>query len=108
METAFACCQHEKEVMLMGITKKNRGICSTCVHLEKCAYRAGTDQPIWFCEAFDDTIAIETQTKPVSPEKFSKLTYSNGYLGLCVNCDHREYCMNAKQAGGVWHCEEYA
>lgn len=27
--------------------------------------------------------------------------------GLCVNCDHRDYCSYPKPAGGVWSCGEY-
>ncbi len=107
METVFADAEQAEEVMVMEDVNGKMGICSTCIHLEDCVHRKNADQAIWFCEDFDDSVAVETRKPEVSTERHKSTPIENGYMGLCVNCDHREYCINAKQAGGVWQCEEY-
>jgi len=93
---------------IMESSSKEQGICSTCVHLENCEHRRKTTGPIWFCEDFDDYVPEKAERKikpagtPPQPDP-----NDDKFMGLCVNCDHRFTCVNAKQPGGVWFCEEY-
>ena len=107
MEAASAHSQSREEDLTMEPFKTNQGICSTCNHLGDCEHYRCSDQPIWFCEDFDNTIQVKSDPSDkavTSPPPIIE----NGYMGLCVNCDHRESCINAQKPGGVWHCEEYS
>ncbi len=33
---------------------------------------------------------------------------SDSLLGLCANCEKREFCNYPRPEGGVWRCEGYA
>lgn len=88
--------------------EKITGICSTCDHVEGCLYRFESGLVIWFCEQFEN----QTSAKPMNFSVGKKLptppVEQNDYLGLCVNCEHREECIHAKTPGGIWQCEEYS
>jgi len=96
------------QVATMNKTDKVAGICVTCNHLKDCLHRLANGHVIWFCEEFDDYV-------PPKPRKLAnpaKQVHSNpgnheGYMGLCVNCEHRAECIHSKTPGGIWHCEEY-
>jgi len=89
------------------VPKKNVGICSTCIYLKDCLHKFSNGRVIWFCEHFDSGTPIE-KPQPVD-WKESMMTFSDNeqFKGLCVNCEHRFYCKQARINGGVWHCEEY-
>ena len=80
------------------------GLCSTCNNAPSCFHRArrGVAQ---YCELFDNFVADPVNDPPVSAPPVR--THSNGYQGLCMNCDHRETCRPLQSEGGVWHCENY-
>lgn len=85
-----------------------RGLCVTCNHLESCKHRLN-GLVVWYCEGFDDYVPPKTKPRVVSqPVKVSlKPNGADKLMGLCVNCEKRDYCVHAKKVGGVWHCEEY-
>jgi hypothetical protein len=94
------------------------GICTNCKHRATCTFAGCADRPKMFCEEFECEGAAcaepkkgigiayagrsEVEIEPVYTE-----SNSSQYMGLCVNCDNREYCKHPKPAGGVWYCEEY-
>lgn len=94
------------------------GICTTCKHRLTCTYPGSQDNPKLFCEEFEcegaqcsgaaGNIGVVTST-PIEPATGADSGGQCGtkYLGLCVNCENREYCKYPKPAGGVWFCEEY-
>lgn len=88
-----------------AVATKSIGICSTCNHFEDCLFRRRNGQPVWYCEEFDNFVALELAAIPeeieVVPNGEVKL------MGLCVNCEDRFTCTYPKPEGGVWHCEEY-
>lgn len=86
------------------------GLCATCNHAKTCSNCGTPEHPIFFCELFDDSVPVSASApaaevpKPKKPETFEN---AGEYKGLCTNCENRQSCTMAKQAGGVWHCEEY-
>ncbi len=90
------------------MTKKNQGICLTCVHFTQCSLRPADDsaKSIQFCEEYQTVClapVIVTNDKP----KDMKTLAPSGILGLCSNCNHYPYCSFPKPEAGVWHCEDY-
>ena len=83
------------------------GICSTCIHLDDCLHRLESGQVIWFCEEFDDFIPTEPLANTSNTDQPESPDAGGEFMGLCVNCEHRDYCVQAKTDGGVWFCEEY-
>jgi hypothetical protein len=82
------------------------GLCSTCNHNEKCIQANRNGRVINHCEEFDG-YAAPARIKPARKPLAQRFISPNGYMGLCVNCEKRETCMNAHSEGGIWHCEEY-
>lgn len=86
------------------------GLCSTCMYAPDCFNLMRSKDAILFCEEFDIypdpglQINSESLSKncPVSNED-----NDHKYIGLCINCEHRETCTTPVSEGGVWHCEEY-
>ena len=96
------------ELTIMETKRKNLGVCETCNHIEDCLHRFSNGMVIWFCEQFDDYVS----PKPLSIPKISTTSLNpgkvEGYLWLCVNCEHRTNCKHSKTPSGIWHCEEYS
>ncbi len=86
---------------------KSLGICSTCNHLNNCIHRLKTNHPIWFCEEFDDYTPSDIAAVIANPDIELSDNGRGEFMGLCINCENRFECPHAKQAGGVWQCEEY-
>lgn len=87
-----------------------QGLCSTCNHLQACLHRLENGLIVWYCEEFDDYVPPKVKARNVlqSVSVPPKPSGTDGLMGLCVNCEKRDYCVHAKKVGGVWHCEEYA
>lgn len=88
---------------------QNLDLCSTCRHASDCTYRIKSDRYIYYCEEFEIAPAVprNVQTVVCDQEKVNQQESDSSLKGLCVNCENRKTCMNTKQEGGVWHCEEY-
>jgi len=83
-----------------------QGLCAACVHgpyCERCR-----DEGIFYCDNFQDvsasvqaypTMGVHKPEEPTSGEE--------RLMGLCVSCERRGYCTNARKLGGVWVCDEY-
>ncbi|MCF8069873.1 MAG: hypothetical protein K9L30_14930 [Desulfobacterales bacterium] len=87
-----------------------QGICTNCDHNHSCGFLARAKEPVWFCEEFDDSGAVEntTATTPdYSSEVVALEMNSTQSLGICSNCDNLSTCKLPKAVGGLWHCEEY-
>lgn len=97
-----------EDVILEDISvPENLGICSTCNHLSTCIHRLKNNRPIWFCEEFDDYTPSDLMAVIDHPEIEEVNDDRNSFMGLCINCENRFDCPHAKQAGGIWQCEEY-
>ena len=86
------------------------GLCLTCSYASSCYNRIKSSDPILFCGEFDLYPNPDLQVNPVSlPQNSDPDDNQNdrAYTGLCINCDHREFCKLYKPDGGVWHCEYY-
>jgi len=90
--------------------ERELGICETCNHAPECVNLKVAQEPIWFCDQFEDYMPpAETLPSPAKLKKAAKLEQDgNGaYLGLCQTCAHKDNCANLRPGMGVWHCEEY-
>ncbi len=93
------------------------GLCTTCKHRQTCTFPGNSDNPKLFCEEFECVGASSSEGASgigvVSSKPVETLTEagngepSDEYLGLCVNCENREFCKHPRPAGGIWYCEEY-
>ncbi len=105
--------EHFREVGVKTEQTFYNDICSTCNHGEICVSKKTRQGPVWFCEEFDDYVAVkelyDTALQPTdSQERFSARGDEPGqFKGLCLNCENRHACSYLKPNGGVWHCEEY-
>lgn len=88
-----------------------QGLCETCDLAENCMNRKNSTCTVHYCEEFTESLNAPVhklrQVPSQLPSKSEVGIQQSGLKGLCVNCDHRESCENAKTIGGVWHCEEY-
>jgi hypothetical protein len=88
-------------------------LCSTCNHADICVSKKTRQGPVWFCEEFDDYVAVKelydtTLQGTDSQDRISAGGDNTGqFKGLCINCENRHTCNYLKPNGGVWHCEEY-
>jgi hypothetical protein len=83
-----------------------QGLCVTCVHYPACEHCH--EEGIFYCDNYEDhTSAIESPR--MHGDSAPPKVQNNGerLMGLCVNCERRAYCTNARRLGGVWVCEEY-
>jgi len=100
-----------RENYTLGVSLPNRkkpdGLCLTCNNDLNCTFVRKPNQPVLFCDEFDDfTPLIVNVTQPSTlPDNGGK--DSEKYKGLCVNCENRATCTLTKPVSGVWHCEEY-
>ena len=98
------------------------GICTTCNNILSCFFRKRHDQPVWYCEQFDNSdFTVENRIDysnsrskdfegsfNVLEKSFSELEEeSNHFEGLCSNCENRKSCSLQKPDCGVWYCGEY-
>ncbi len=91
----------------MSNTNAAAGLCASCKYDPECIYEAGSARVILQCEQFEMGFR-EPSAPPASVRpRATSDENSNGYAGLCSNCDHRETCIYPKPEGGVWRCEEY-
>ena len=90
---------------------KEKGICSTCNHMSTCIYLKKAEQPIYFCEEFDDYISSEItnlfQSIPSQTEFNKNREYSSEIKGLCINCDNNQACYFQIRTANISYCEEY-
>ena len=90
------------------VRKEVDGLCATCNNKPDCAHFKARG-PVHQCEEYDGYQEPRGRIEHIATTKKGN---GNGqeatkFKGLCVNCDHRETCVNANLEGGVWHCEEY-
>jgi len=100
----------------VSVTKQApSGLCATCVQAADCSYRARNDEAVWYCEEFMDSAAAPASASAeltvagrgaVGADDTEVVELERG-AGLCVNCRHNKTCLLPRNAGGVWHCEEY-
>ena len=89
------------------------GICSTCNDGKICVSKKTRRGPVWFCEQFDDYVAVkelyETAYQPTDSQDRSGIRADDSlrFKGLCINCENRQGCNYLKPNGGIWHCQEY-
>ena len=88
------------------------GLCINCNNKENCPYLAFMKGSVLCCEEYDifepqqQNNNVLLKNNPGETQIISN-TYSNGFQGLCMNCEHNSKCKSAKLPGGIWHCEEY-
>ena len=83
-----------------------QGLCVTCVHYPACEHCH--EEGIFYCDNYEDQSSPVLSPRAHEHPHAAKLP-ENGerLMGLCVNCERRAYCTNARKLGGVWVCEEY-
>ena len=87
------------------------GLCSTCTLANICTLPPRQkEQRVVHCEEFDKGYTVEPfRTKkdffPYNQEEVEANPIS--FLGLCRNCEKRNFCTLVKPLSGIWHCEEY-
>ena len=102
----------------MKAQHQNTNICPTCIYASECVHYQNSQsacKPIWFCENFDNTTALQVaENEEIYSEERSSQSSKPGIeaipgrmKGLCTNCDNRASCLFPIVEGGVWHCEEY-
>ena len=102
----------------MKAQPQNTNICQTCNYASECVHYQNSQiacKPIWFCENFDNTTALQVaENEEIYSEERSSQSSKPGIeaisgrmKGLCINCDNRALCLFPIVEGGVWHCEEY-
>ncbi|RPH96738.1 hypothetical protein EHM69_00375 [candidate division KSB1 bacterium] len=83
-----------------------QGLCSTCIHGPDC--QNCNEEAIFYCENYEDSLTHEHELQPSAvPVGVAAAEGEDRLMGLCVNCERRGYCTNARKLGGVWVCEEY-
>ena len=97
-----------EDIMLQ--TMEYNDLCTTCNFNSHCLERATLQRPVWFCEEFDCYQPAPERTvrsEPSAAVLNSGPEETNGFQGVCMNCDVRGECVRAKQGGTRWYCEEY-
>lgn len=91
-------------------SKAAAGVCSACKYDPDCIYEASSRSAILQCEQFELAFPAQAARRSTSPEprgRSSSAQDTNGYAGLCSNCENRSTCIYPKPEGGVWRCDEY-
>jgi hypothetical protein len=91
------------------------GLCSTCNNILSCFYRKRHNEPVWYCEQFDNSdYTVENRIDYFNStnqdfEESSSVNAEevNQFEGLCSNCENCESCSLPKPDSGTWYCEEY-
>jgi hypothetical protein len=92
------------------ISRVTTGICVNCIYAKDCVYLECIDKPIWYCNNYDSYTKQEIKSKTCVSKSNNKSNIppqSGVFEGICINCEHRITCVNAKTTGGIWHCNEY-
>ena len=83
-----------------------QGLCAICVHYPQC--ERCHDEGIFYCDSYEDVSAPALAPLDYGGPRAAKSpTGEERLMGLCVSCERRTYCTNARKLGGVWVCEEY-
>jgi hypothetical protein len=97
----------------MPETVEYNDLCSTCNYGPECVRRKHHNQPVLYCEEFDDYQRAHRQPargfgeyEPKEMTDLSRLS-SARTMGLCAFCENQGICANTAKNVGVWHCEEY-
>lgn len=81
------------EVIEDIVLKEFKGLCSTCVHVDSCAYfKRKSAKIIIQCEMF------EVDNSPLNEKDRG---------GLCKSCDLADECRLPGRKFGTWHCNEF-
>jgi len=85
------------------------GLCSTCKYDPDCMYEAASGGAILQCEQYELAPSAQAPRRAATQARSqsNNATDTNGYAGLCANCENRKTCIYPKPEGGVWHCDEY-
>ena len=96
----------------MTMLEEITGLCVNCNNKNHCSYLTSMKGPVVCCEEYDNYTPMQ-QNVSVIPKnnpgetRANSNTYSSGFQGLCMNCEHNSECKSARLPGGIWHCEEY-
>lgn len=90
----------------MSIPNPATGVCAACKYDPDCIYEALSRGVILQCEQFE--MELPRPAVPTASLQARDAMDTNGYKGLCSNCENRKTCIYPKPEGGVWRCEEYA
>lgn len=92
----------------MLLTVEKNELCTTCNHVDECLVpRSDSRRPVVYCEEFDDYSPAPPKENFAKKPLFEPVREDFDFKGLCINCEHRDNCIQARTEGGVWHCEEY-
>jgi len=83
------------------------GICMTCKHKTDCTYIKMSSNYIIHCEEFEVYKYQKVKDENPVDDVHLIMDDSGKYTGLCINCDNRHFCVNAKKEHIVWQCQEY-
>lgn len=83
------------------------GLCSVCKNVKTCTKRYRDGIVMWYCEECGGIADVAAAHSPQAAVHADESDLPDRLMGLCVNCERRDYCAHAKRVGGVWHCEEY-
>ncbi len=93
----------------MSNSGASAGVCAACKHDPECIFETAASTIILQCEQFEMT--FRGPAVPPKPVPFRAASIAakatNGFAGLCSNCQNRDSCIYPKPEGGVWRCEEY-
>jgi hypothetical protein len=89
----------------MSKMKTMDGICTTCTNMDGCSLSKKARGSVTQCEEFACKGAKTSSCG--TPGRCAPASKSNGYMGLCCNCEVANKCKYPKPEGGVWSCEEY-
>jgi hypothetical protein len=89
-----------------------RSLCSTCTNNPDCSLAREPSEPVLHCEQFEvyrpPAPKIDGKNLPLFAElRAAQQRDSDGFIGLCSDCEGRRNCLFPRPEGGVWHCEEY-
>jgi len=95
--------------------EESLSLCCSCRNASDCMLRKEGSPPSFYCEQFEieplpatERLRKET-TSSVPVEGFeADCADTARNSGLCSDCRNKKNCcLNSRDEGGVWHCEEY-
>ena len=102
----------DQEKKIMSEDQVFSGLCISCQNAPECTFPRDPSRPVGQCDEFrgenlpPEGISLEgrslMRTGLIQAEKDP-----SPWIGLCKNCENREFCRFPKPEGGVWRCEEY-
>ncbi len=97
----------------MSALAETKDLCINCDQVDFYLVPGGNSRrPIMYCEQYNDFNPAE-KLNPLAKSFSFKITEKNppakefNFKGLCVNCENRLGCSQARTESGIWHCEEY-